>query len=651
MVDEPQTYADGRNVLTAIEALNALVESGQANDRQRAILSRLQQQHGAAERQVADTGSSFRGVQRGVTVGLNDNIAGAVNVMRGGTYREGQQEALARDQAAYINNPDAFNRGQFAGTGALAGASMALPAVTGLGLVGQAGLAGAGGAGIGAATGYSDYELEGSPEGEMMNYLRAPTLIGAGTGMASPLVGRAAGAAVRGIRNIRNMDTVPGVGRVPMQTLTRNWQQAADAGMPVDSFLARHTDEAALVDVPGPMQATGQGLASMGGEGGTALARFVNERGDAAGARIAQDMNTHIGPANAAFQARRARAAERTSVLGPQYDAALAATAPVEVGPMVTQLRSVAAQAGPDTGPALDKALRHLEERMDEDGFVDAATLHWARSDLSRSLQEITGPTRSNAMLTAALRQYDDVLDANVPGYAQARTDYANNHAMDRATDEGRNVLRNGRYTAMSPDQFSEYFDTLSDAQKDALRTGLREDIAALMGTARNDAAAAWGQIGRDWNEEKLRIALGESVANDLIKRLGSEETFSQTRGLIVGGSQTDMRRAARENLGPTYADPETGQRPGPIGRARNSANDLANSVVDALIYGNRNATRNLELGQALSATGSNRDRLVAALMSNSQGRRAPSMVADNMDRLVRALIAGGGGSAAAVQN
>lgn len=644
MVDEPNTYAEGRNVQTALQALGALVENGTANDRQRRIYEQLQSQSAAADRQVADTRSTYRGFQRGGTIGLNDNIAGVIDAVTGGSYREGQQEALARDQEAYLNNPDAFSRGQFAGGATAAG--LALPFAGG-----NLAATTAGGLAMGFGQGYGDYELQGSPEGEMLGYTLPSTLIGGFTGVAAPLAGRMAGAATNAIRNIRNLDTAPGVGRVPMERLTRNFERSAETGLPVDQYLSNLTDEAALVDVPGPMRADGQGLAAMRGEGGTALERFVNERAEGAGGRIAQDMDTHIGPANAAFDQRRALATERTSRLGPQYDAALAATNGVEVGPMVTQLRSAAATAGPDTAPILNRYLDHLEARMDEDGFVDAATLHWTRSDLSDALSGIDGPTKQNAVLTRALGEFDDTLDNNVPGYATARTDYGNNRAMERAIDEGQNVLRGGRYNALSPDEFRVEFDAMSPAQQDALRTGLRRDIAALMGTSRNDAAAAWGEFDRGWNPEKLRIALGDDVAGDLIRRLRSEQTFSQTRGDLVAGSQTELRRGAREALDPQFSPPEQHTRPSPINRARNAVNEQLNRGVDALIYGSRNADRNLQLGQALSATGSERDRLVQALIANAQRDRAPSIMDERLNRLVQALVAGSGGSAAAGQN
>lgn len=651
MVDEPQTYADARNIQRALDALRPLVESGQATEEQAAIYERLQGQAPAAAQEVADTSSTYRGFQRGATLGLNDNIAGITNVVtRGGTYAEGQEAALERDRQARLNNPEAFNRGQFAGGGAAAGAALPLATVGGGSLATQMAISGFGGGGMGFAQGYGDWELDGSPPGEMWNYARAPTLIGAGTGVAAPVAGRVAGETTRLIRSLRNMETPSGFGRVPTMTLSRNWQQAADAGMPVDAGLSRLTDEAALVDVPGPMRATGQGLAAMRGEGGTVLERFVNDRAEGAGARIQADVDTHIGPANAAFNERRALATERTSTLGPQYDAALAASNRIEIGPTITQLQSAAAQAGPDTSALINRTLRHLEERMDEDGLVDAATLHWARSDLSGALRS-PGPTQGNALALDALRQIDGILDTNVPGYAAARTDYANNRAMERAIEQGEQMLRGGRYTAMSPDEFRVAFERLSDAERDALRMGLRRDIDGLMGTARNDAAAAWGDFNRGWNQEKLRIALGDTVADDLIRRMRSEQVFSQTRGDLVAGSQTELRRGAREALDPQYAPPEQGARPGPIGRLRNTVNDAGNAVIDALLYGNRNANRNLQLGQMLSATGPDRDRIVQALIANALQQQRTQNLGRGLDRIVGALTAGAGGSAAATQN
>jgi hypothetical protein len=194
---------------------------------------------------------------------------------------------------------------------------------------------------------------------------------------------------------------------------------------------------------------------------------------------------------------------------------------------------------------------------------VSATKLHNVRSELSDDIEEARRAGRGKfvAQMEPVLAKIDERLDA-LPGYADARTGYANNKAMERALEDGRAVFRGGETSAMSPTQLRDMVKKLSPAQLDAYRKGAREYLDALMGTARNDAAAAWGAFSKDWNEEKLRIILGKPEADKLINRLQAENIFSQTRGEVLKGSQTEMRAAAREELA-DLRDPETGMQPG----------------------------------------------------------------------------------------
>jgi len=244
-------------------------------------------------------------------------------------------------------------------------------------------------------------------------------------------------------------------------------------------------------------------------------------------------------------------------------------------------------------------------------------------------------------MLQTAKKSMDDVLDT-IPGYAEARVGYANTKAMDRAIDEGQAALRGGRATAASPVEFQEQFNKLSDAQKEAFRTGLRRDIDAIMGTSSNDAAAAWRELSdKGWSQEKLRIALGDDAADDIIKLLRSEKTFSETRGAVVSGSQTQMRKEAADALD-VYRDPSTMRQPGPIARVKNVLDDTVNSMADSVLYYGR-GNRNAELGEMLSLQGSDRDRLVQSLLDLERRRSLPSPTSDRIDRVVKALTAAGG--------
>lgn len=637
------TYGEASQAEYLRQRLEKLEAAGVLNEAQSATLERLRARQAANQAEIGATQARFRGAARGGTLGLRDEGAGVISALRGDGYQAGREESMRRDMEARAAFPDEFDRGRAAGTigtmGAAAGGG--LPAV-GKGLIAHMTAGTAGGLGAGALEGQSDFEMAGRPRGERMDYYKWPMVAGAGAGLVAEPAARGVGAVARMGRNATIPTNLP-YGRKPIGTMGNALTSNAEAGLDVQQYLSNLTDEAALVDVPGAPQTIGQGLATMQGRGSTELTRMVNERGETAGQRIRSEVDTRLGPADAAFNARRANAEERTGRWGPEYDAALASEAPVDVTGIIQGMDEAIATAGPDTAPVLERYASSLRQRAGEEGVVPAAALHWLRSDLSDQIDGL--PTKRNVLLQGALRQVDEVLDT-IPGYADARTGYASTRAMDRAIEGGREALRGGRTTATSPEEFRMQWDALSDAEKDAFSKGVREDVAALMGTSRNDAAAAWREFAKDWNEEKLRIVLG-AEAEPLIRRLRSENVFSETRGRVDAGSQTGRRNEAREALG-DYREPETQNRPGPVARVKQGVfDDPINNIIDTIRYGNRQGQNNADLGRMLSAQGSERDKIVRELLRYEMTRAQPTRSERALAPIVRALLPGAAVAAA----
>jgi hypothetical protein len=621
-----------KQIENAVRTLEQLQDRSPAEER---ALQRGREMLGQAQQTQAQYDSRYRGAARGATLGLKDELAGVAGLVTGEGYGPARDASLKKDQAASILDPEGFQTGQNAGQiGTAAMTSLFAPALTGTSMLTKMGAGALAGGGMGALAGESDYEMDGSPEGQRWDYLKGPTLVGAVTGGAVYPMGQVASALGKGIRNTVR-EGVEGFGRMPTRTMSRAVGNTQDS-MDIRKYLDGLTDEAMLADVPGEVQSRAQGLAVIGGPGGQRVRDAVTSRAEGAGARIEADMTANIDEPNAAFAQRQALAKERSTVWGPEYDAALSAEGAVEVGPAVRQLEEARRVAGPDTAPVLDKFISDLKTKG-QNGLIDPAQLHWIRSDLREAIDGT--PTKRNALLQSALKSVDEVLDT-VPGYADARTGYANTFAMDRAIDAGAEALRGGRASALSPAELAQQFGKLSDAEKDAFRVGLRRDVAALMGTSRNDAAAAWGEFSKGWNEEKLRIVLG-NAADPIIKRLRSEQAFSQTRGRVDAGSQTQFRSEAAEDLG-DYREQETGRAPGPIVRAKRGLDDAGNSVVDALLYGSRRTNANDELGRMLTMTGPDQRKLLAALIGDAQKNQLPLQNSRAVEAVARALTAGG---------
>ncbi|MEX0328433.1 MAG: hypothetical protein AB3N07_06885, partial [Ruegeria sp.] len=235
---------------------------------------------------------------------------------------------------------------------------------------------------------------------------------------------------------------------------------------------------------------------------------------------------------------------------------------------------------------------------------VSAIRLHNIRSELSDAVNKarVSGAKKFSTQMDPVLRMIDDKLDA-VPGYRDARLGYGANKALDEAIEDGRKVFSGSAVSAMSPAELSETMASMSPAQKDAFRKGAREWVSALMGTSRNDAAAAWGAFEKGWNDQKLRLVLGHEAAEKVIKRLRAEKTFSGTRGDVLAGSQTQFRDEAAGAL-VDFRDVDTGRRPGPLSRAKRALDDVGNAAVDSVLYGPRRRNANAEIGGILSLQG-----------------------------------------------
>ncbi|MEX0349848.1 MAG: hypothetical protein AB3N15_10540 [Paracoccaceae bacterium] len=642
------TFGDANQAEYLRGRLQRLVDAGSATPAEQAELSRLQQAAPENQQTIGETGAAYRGFQHDITAGQLDTLGGVKSFLQGDGYEAGRDAVRGKDQAALEAHPEAFGTGQIAGSGALGGVSLAAgaPALKGANWLTKM-LAGAGvGGGIAYNQEVQQDQLEGNPPQSVGDFAKVgeenwPTIAtGLTLGGAAYPIAAGAGATARGLGNL-TQSPLPGMGRKSSHILRDVTDEALNSGQDIQQYLGGLADEAMLADIP-EFRATGQGLASQGGEGGKALSRALRERQQSNKARITGELDVNIGQPDAAFDQRRANAAERSTVWGPEYDAALGSGERVGTDRIAQLLMDQQQDAAGASAAAMRRVGRDLGVQpglIGPQAPVSAARAHNVRSNLSDDLSAAAqaGRGKFGAQVGPVLNELDAALD-QVPGYAAARTGYANNKAMDDAIQFGVDAFSGGRSSAVSPAEFAQQFSAMSEPQKDAVRKGVRGQVARIMGTARNDAAAAWGEFAKDWNADKLRMVLGDE-AEPIIKRLNSERAFSETHGAFNAGSQTDFRSAARDKLMPLQ-DPQTGQQLGPIRRAKVAAFEKpVNAIVDSLIYGPRSSQANLELGQALSAQSDSRDELVKSLMDQIKKRSRTNRAANKTSAVAEMLM------------
>ena len=606
-----------QRLIEAIRVLEGIDERTPAEE------SALARAKAANPQEVIDSfGASYRGMAQGVTLRGGDEIAAGVQGLVPGGM--GYEEALAAqresNRLAQEADPAAYATGESAGMMGAGAASMAVPsaaAARGVGLLGQMALGGVEGAILAAAPDFLGGE--GGRAKRLAEVSLLPTMAGAGLGAIAPAAGQIASGMTRAAQNIGR--GAAGFGSRATQVAARGLNRTSAAGEDIEKYLASLGEEAMLADVPGGPTSQAMGLAAQQGTGGTIVNRAIADRAAGSGARIENVVNEVAGEPGAAFRQRMDIEAQKKSVFGPEYEVALQYDAPISAANIVEGIIDPALpDAVGETATRLNRYKKMLTAGDDEG--MSAKRLHNIRviinDDISNAVSQNKGGLARS--LGPVLDAVDEKLDS-IPGYKGAKSGYADVSEMERQIDAGRQALVGGRNT-ISPEELAANFAKLNDAQKDAFRTGAREYVGAIMGTARNAPASAWGDLSTGFNDKKLRILFGQDDAERILQTLRGEKSFSETRGKVSHGSMSEMRRQADSDLGPVR-EVDTGRRRGPVMRVKDVLDDSVNAAIDSVLYGSRRSNANADLGKILSLQGEERDLAVRALMQEAMRQRS----------------------------
>jgi hypothetical protein len=635
------TYAEASNIQAAIAALEKLEAAGTISEDGQKALDAARKKRKPARQAEIETIATYRGAQKGVSLGLADEIAGAyqaANELIRKRDIEGAKKAYAkyrdlvrqRDEAAQLLAPEQFAKGEVAGgvAGAAVPVGTSMQLARGLGTAGRV----ATGAGTGAATAALP-EFAGGEGGfgpRMAEVSPITAAAGATIGAAAPVAGRMAGAVTRGIQDVAR-GGAEGVSGAALRRVGRAMQRPQVAGQDIQAYLRSLGPEGVVADIAGSPRSMAQGLATMQGEGADVLRRQLEQRAGGAGERVEQVMSERIGPAIAASEERAAQAMRKSSELGPMYDAAMQSGAEFDISALRSGLVMMADDAAANVRSGLNAVLRDLGK----EGPVAASKLHNARSALGDAITSarIAGQNNKVRQLMPILEEMDKRLD-EIPNYATARAGYAESSQIERAVDNGRSVFAGGPTSALSPEDLKAMLDKMKPLERDAYVKGAREYIAALMGTSRSDAASAWQQFDKSWNREKLQLLLGKPDADAVTQRLFAEKEFSGTRGDVLAGSQTAFREEAAESLA-DIREPDSMRKPSPIARAyQGMFADPVNRMIDEVLYGAKRSNLNRQIGELLSMQGADRDRLVPVLLQEAKRLQDPTRAQQVVDAL-----------------
>jgi uncharacterized protein YbjQ (UPF0145 family) len=278
----------------------------------------------------------------------------------------------------------------------------------------------------------------------------------------------------------------------------------------------------------------------------------------------------------------------------------------------VDTLRSALVLYGKDASRAVRKQMNAVLRDLGKSGDVSAEKLHNARSALSDAILKEGGSVAIN--LKPILHKIDDRLD-ELPTYAAARSGYSDASAIQRAVEDGERVFTGGKTSALSPKALQAKLAGMSEMEQAAFQKGARDYIGALMGTSRNDAAAAWAEFSKSWNAEKLRMLVGEDDAAAITQRLLAEQEFSKTRSDVIQGSQTGFRNEAAADLR-DLRDPDSLAAPSAGKRSTAFIAAPINKILDEIMYGTGDIRK--EIGEILTLQGAERDQIVGQLLSQA---------------------------------
>ncbi len=202
--------------------------------------------------------------------------------------------------------------------------------------------------------------------------------------------------------------------------------------------------------------------------------------------------------------------------------------------------------------------------------------------------------------------------DKVVPGYRQARDAFAGPAAVLEAIEEGAKAFTKD----VTPAQLTRNLAAMTASERDAFLQGAQSWVESQMGNAVNDAVSLRNMFRKGWNEGKLRAILGDTIADDLLRRIDREMLFGETTNVVARNSETARRAASMGEVTSKETNLSQANWFGAILAAFNKARQGLGGAMQA--------QTNARMAQGLSATGATfNPRMVQDVQKAFAGRGA----------------------------
>lgn len=275
------------------------------------------------------------------------------------------------------------------------------------------------------------------------------------------------------------------------------------------------------------------------GEGSTMATNFLDARQGAQGRRLQSFIAEGLDASQTAQQSQAAQTAARKADARVNYGAARGSAGAVDptraiaaaddfLQPGVTGMMSPKANIADDSVEALvGRAKGYLTDGNSVKTNFNAAL---------RSKREIDRMIKKNPdviELYPIREALDDALAAASKPYANARNIYREQSEAIKALDTGRTLATRGRSEDTIP-----RFQAMTDAEKASARIGYADPLIETIQRQRMGVNKASDFTAMGVNDE-LRAFAAPGRADQLMSRIGREDTMFGTRARAMGGSQT----------------------------------------------------------------------------------------------------------------
>lgn len=292
------------------------------------------------------------------------------------------------------------------------------------------------------------------------------------------------------------------------------------------------------------------------GVGRTEAVNFLDQRQAGQGRRVSNALAEGFDAPETAEQTQTRLTNARDTASDVNYDAARQGAGPVDVTrtvdridqtlrPGVNQFANPGTAIAPDS---VEAALGNVRNRLTDGNsqLTDFESLQRVRGDLSDAISaaQRAGAGNKVRLLSQVRTEMDVAMERASPGFMAAnRAHAAASQAID-AVDTGRQAAMRGRTENTVP-----AFRAMPANQQDAFRSGYVDPLIEQV-----QGGAVGVNKARPFTSDAFRTEAAAvapmSTGNQMMQRIGRENTMFETRGHATGGSRTADNLADANAMG-----------------------------------------------------------------------------------------------------